>query len=422
MAGVAHAFAVNPVSEPARVLKRLPGDTLSAAWLGGMKRVVAHSRKPPHAVLCHGKHALLAVAVHTAFYDHCPLVLSPDAIWVTQLQGLAQHCAQPTTSEDAVRAAWGVTHEGKKETRVERDDDYLAPGPHDWSGVITEFSNQIGGVIGQERLDFAECGFSTSTFTDRLVSRIALLDSVQRFFDLILFCGCGIPWVALRGTPADWRQLRARAAKLRSFPDLAWWCDELEPVLDQLVAAAQGQPDTAFWASMCNLAGGSGSRLPISGWIQVLYPYLNSEEQFDGDAAGRHEPWVSGVKGATLCRNEYLGEWRREYKHAQRTGGATGDVSVEDHSYPRASGNGPPLGRHCGQGVPLEDIPAGLSSAPLALTYVGSDTSVPMALLGGLAVITQDPGTLALELHTGWAVAQRMTAADAEAAAAETEE
>src|SRR4051794_27427598 len=37
-------------------------------------------------------HPLLA-AVHTAFSQHRPLVLTPDAVWVTIAQGVAQHMA-----------------------------------------------------------------------------------------------------------------------------------------------------------------------------------------------------------------------------------------------------------------------------------------------------------------------------------------
>ena len=39
-----------------------------------------------------GYHALLA-AVYTAFSDHRPLVLGPDAVWITILQGVAHHMA-----------------------------------------------------------------------------------------------------------------------------------------------------------------------------------------------------------------------------------------------------------------------------------------------------------------------------------------
>jgi hypothetical protein len=37
-----------------------------------------------------GAHPLLA-AVHLAFAEHRPLVLSPDAVWLTLAQGFAQH-------------------------------------------------------------------------------------------------------------------------------------------------------------------------------------------------------------------------------------------------------------------------------------------------------------------------------------------
>src|SRR5690349_5005930 len=35
----------------------------------------------------------LLAAVHTAFSEHRPLVLSPDAVWVTIAQGVAHHMA-----------------------------------------------------------------------------------------------------------------------------------------------------------------------------------------------------------------------------------------------------------------------------------------------------------------------------------------
>lgn len=347
---------------------------LSAAWLQEHARVLAHSPAPPHTVLAPGKHALLALAVHLAFYDHCPLILSPDAVWVTLLQGLAQHCAQ---AGDDVRAAWGVEHEGKLDVTISRlEEDYLDGGEHDWPGVVTEFSDLVGAVVGAERLAFAECSFSTSSATDKVVSRIALLDCVQSFISLRGGTGCGIPWVALRGTADDWRQLRARAPTLRSF-GLAWWCDELEPVLDEFVAAAEGKPDSGFWRSMCNLSGASGGRVPISGWMQALYPYVRAN-------------------GSAVKRNKYMDEWRIAYDKAA----AAGELAKRD----------------CGQGVALEAIPAGLSSAPFTLKHLRSGACVDLAFLGGVGCVSQDPATMALELHTGWAVVETRAAAEDKAA------
>lgn len=388
--GVCAAFSVNPCEKGATAQRKAAAGALQKAWQEGHAAVLANSPAPPNLVMVPGKHALLAKAVHRAFYDHCPLVLSPDVVWVTIMQGLAQHCAQ--AGED-VRAAWGVTHEGKMDICVSRDDDFLDGKQHDWAGVITEFGDKVGAVIGQERLALAECSFSSSSATDRVVSRVALLDCVQRFFELTFCCGCGIPWIALRGTPADWRELRTRAARLRAF-GLDWWCDELEPLLEQFVAAAEGRPDRTFWESMCNLQGGSGTRLPISGWIQVLYPYLNVFQH------GRN----SSLAGKSLTRNTYLGEWRKEYAHAAAPGGAAGDMST---GFAR-SGRSEPCGKHCGQGVALESLPAGLSCAPFSMLHLPTRRGMPMTFLAGVAAVSQDPATRALELHTGWAVAQRV--------------
>src|SRR5947207_15910880 len=68
-----------------------------------------------------GFHPLIAAA-HKAFSDHRPLVLSPDMIWVTILQGLAQHVKNdPERFRDRF-----VSHLGSKVLEVFRTD--LAPG------------------------------------------------------------------------------------------------------------------------------------------------------------------------------------------------------------------------------------------------------------------------------------------------------
>ena len=393
-ADVCAAFSVNPCTEGAVQFPKVDAGALQEAWQDGHVAVHALSPAPANLVKVPGKHALLATAVHRAFYDHCPLILSPDAVWVTIMQGLAQHCAQ--AGED-MRAAWGMTHEGKMTIDVFREDDFLDGGQHDWAGVVAEFSDKVGAVIGQERLALAECSFSTSSATDRVVSRVALLDCVQRFFEFVFTRGCGIPWIALRGTPADWRHMRARATQLRPF-GLDWWCDELEPVLDQFVSAAEGCPDRTFWESMCNLFGGSGIRKPISGWIQVLYPYLN---KLEGATMGK------ATMGKRLERNTYLGEWRKEYAHAATPGGSAGDVRTGLPGRRGADGEIEKYGKHCGRGVDLMSLPAGLSCAPFTMKHLFTDDAVPMAFLAGVAAVSQDPATHALELHTGWAVAQR---------------
>src|SRR4051794_11670624 len=64
-----------------------------------------------------GHHSLIAAA-HVAFSQHRPLVLSPDVIWVTLAQGLAQHLRlDPERYRHLL-----VRHGGRMDLRVERDD------------------------------------------------------------------------------------------------------------------------------------------------------------------------------------------------------------------------------------------------------------------------------------------------------------
>ena len=54
-------------------------------------------------------HHALAKAAHDAFYEHRPLVLSPDAVWFCLAQGFAQHMS---LHSEALRKRFGITHEG----------------------------------------------------------------------------------------------------------------------------------------------------------------------------------------------------------------------------------------------------------------------------------------------------------------------
>lgn len=386
VAGV--TFAVSPVSEPPCKYGPAGDSALRHAW-SSQGRVLTHSHQPAGTIAVHTKNHLLAEAVHKAFYDHCPLALSPDAIWVTIMQGLAHHTAQ---SPEELRAAWGVKHEGKMTIALFRPEDYIHEqrSEPEWVSVINEFSDKITAVIGANKLALAECTFTTSTPIDAVVSRVALMDAVQHYFELTFGCGCGIPWITLLGTAQDWRDVRARVGKLRTF-GLDWWVDELEPVLDQFVAAAEGAPDLMFWQSVCNLYGASGIRRPISGWVQVFFPYLRGVSN-DGPIS----PWGGGsVKGKVLVQNDYLGAWRKDYEHG-RAGGRVGDMA---HGFGR--------GGNCGPGVDLDSIPAGISSAPFTIKHLPTGSVHSCAFLGGLACITQSTDTGELRVQTGWAVVEK---------------
>lgn len=300
----------------------------------------------------------LAQAAHDAFYMHQPLVLSPDAVWLTLAQGFAQHVA---LNAEALRHRF-VQHTGKKKLVVERADFFLGQ-PNPWPEAFAAFSEQIAAHVGKMR-DLVVADFSTTGPLERAASEVALMDAFQAYFEYEMMCGCGIPSVTLLGTPDDWRSVRRRAAML-SEVGLEWWTEPLMPILDQLVSAAEGRAEPGFWRSFFRYQSGSGPS-ELTGWILLLFPYL---KKFEGDRT-------------SLERNPYLRGWEKALRIAEtRTSWIRGP-----------------------EGPALHAVPSSLSSAPVNFVDVRDGSKHAIRFVAGLFGVTQEPKTMALAPEFGWAV------------------
>jgi len=236
------------------------------------------SSTPPNLVYA-GGHAFLA-SVMTAFARHLPLVLGPDQIWSVISFGFAQHVDQ---NSEELREHF-VCHEGKKALLV-----VVRPGfgktPEEWQNkVFPSFSQQIREFIGGDTHDAIAGSFTTTSHVARAAHEVALMSAMKKYFDFGMATMCGISKITLLGTEADWVKLRDRTEALGSkmtaeFRDL--WLPRLLPVLDQFVAAYKGDVHHGFWQSMVKMrhftARGSGpsSADYITGWLQILFPYLS---------------------------------------------------------------------------------------------------------------------------------------------------
>ena len=292
-------------------------------------------------------HALLAAA-HFAFDQHHPLVLSPDDIWLCIAQGFGTHANRDAEPLRSRIVGWS---QGKEMISVRRDHFVKGSPDNDWPGCFSEFSDGIAAHVGKKR-DLLVASFSTTGRVEKAASEIALMSALSSCFEFEVRTLCGIPRITLLGTAEDWKSVRMRAAVLSEF-DLGWWCRALEPVLDQFVRASRGSVDVEFWRSLYKLRGGSGGPW-VSGWINVLFPYLQAEE------------------GPGWQRNPYLDGWQEE---------------PEDEF---------------GGGPTHDDFPSGLSSVGFSWRYLTHELA--MEFLGGFVGVSQDPGTLALRPAIGWAV------------------
>ncbi|GIF95837.1 DUF4419 domain-containing protein [Catellatospora citrea] len=252
-------FPVDDVVPAAEPLPTVPLRELSpdALAIGG---------DPDLAVLApNGVHPLLH-AVGRAFAEHRPLVLSPDVVWLTVAQGLAQHIR---LHAEELRPLL-VNHTGRRKLAITLD----GPMPRDadsWRHLVAQYAKLLDSEVSDAAL-FA-CDFTTSTDVERTAARVVLLDAYSSYFSLWMFIGCGIPSVTLTGTEQDWRTIRARVDELPRF-GLGDWHRSLAPIADQFVRAAAGEADTAFWQRIYNPADAYGGSV-ATGWIARLFPYVN---------------------------------------------------------------------------------------------------------------------------------------------------
>jgi len=299
-----------------------------------------------------------------AFRDHYPLKITPDIIWITIMQGFARHVDK---NAEKFREKF-VSHEGKKVIRIFRDS-FVKGRVNPWENVFPEFCEKIQeNLVNPEIKTLVECNYSTTGEIDKVVSQIALMDTVKNYFDYKVCTQCGIPEIELAGDIDDWMKLRENAEKLMGDFELDFWLQHLLPILDKFVAAFKGDIDTKFWGSIAKLHStyGSGGSTYLNGWIQDFFPYLKNGTE-----------------------NRCLGSWKAEFNKKPGS---------EDNSLRRYYATG---------GMEYSDVPCGLNTAPFEWEYLGQ--SINMHFIGAISAVVQDQDSLQLEAVTGWGIVEEIT-------------
>ena len=297
-------------------------------------------------------------AVHLAFSDHRPLVLSPDDIWLTIVQGFARHVRE---NAESLRSRI-VRHHGKASLRVKT----RSLDPDRWPEFVSQFSDQIRDRSEQVLHETLLCDFSTTTPTIRTACEIAQMDAYQRYFEYTIECVCGIPAVTLEGTPEDWQRLRDRVEVLATYK-LEWWTSRLTPILDEFIATAKGQPDRCFWQAIYKPSRFYFSDR-ASGWITDLFPYVGREDW------SRPNPMLEETRV----------DWLPAFPKDRQV-----KSSAKGEGYLPA--------------ITLDSFPSGLSRAPVKLELPDASQS-DVELLGGFLGVSQRPDNNAIAPMINWAV------------------
>jgi len=374
-----------------------PDRTLQEAWQR-FGIIEAMSAEPEGLVEVFTKQNLLVKAVHESFYGHHPLILSPDIIWLTIAQGLSNHIDQ---NVEKLRKEF-VHHKGKKALVIQRSNFVKGSDRNDWEGVFPEFSDLIRANTTAGTVDLIECEFSTTGPVEKVVSHITLMDAVQHYFTYSLRGGCGIPEISLTGTVEDWEKIRSKAEKLKKY-DLDWWLSALLPALDQFVEAAKGKPDHHFWRSLCHFNVGMSSSIwePVTGWIQVFYPYLISPRS---TFEHRHLEKKNGKVSTPLKKNSSLDHYLDSFKEQVDVVAFEKEVeNLKKETSDRGIYEKPRVPRGTKKGVKLEEFPPSLSSAPFIYKDLMTGKKHSMTFMGGITTLVQHADG-AIEPKCGWAV------------------
>lgn len=341
-------FALDDVARASEPLptRRLADAAGEALAIGG---------DPELPVVDHGPTHPLLGAVHLAFAGHRPLALSPDAVWLTIAQGVAQHVR---LNAEALRPRL-VRHAGVKPIQVAWGGP-LPTDPAAWGAIVAAFRDLLADEVGAGRARLFECDFSTTTDVERVAGRVVLMDVLAPYFDYYLACICGIPEITLLGEPDDWRRIRERVDVLAEL-DLEVWARSLAPICDHFVLAASGRPDLGFWRRIYKPRDAYGGEV-ITGWIARFYPYLVAD--------GR-------VSHPNPLLELPLDEPR--------------DATSGDERW------------YQGPGVRSDAVPAGASTARIHVVNMESGERSEVALEGGVLAVTQDEGGR-LTPRCGWAL------------------
>ena len=235
-------------------------------------------------------------AMIEAFASHRPVQLSPDAIWMLISQGFSQHVNRHAEELRSIL----VDHEGRMELKAKikvpsvlpvdneggmdlKDISQYALEHADWKGIVNEFSTQIDSSTKADIARIITTPFSTTGPDEHTAHQITLMESVKPYFEYsVENIACGIPYITLTGTPADWSSLLERTRELGKY-GLDWWIDDLIPVLEEFVNAQEGRVNTVFWQSIVkkfrpgDLRGlscfGFGVETEFDGWFLKFFPY-----------------------------------------------------------------------------------------------------------------------------------------------------
>ncbi|MCF8296768.1 MAG: DUF4419 domain-containing protein [Saprospiraceae bacterium] len=207
-------------------------------------------------------------ALHFGFDNHRPVVISPDIIWLTILQGFAIHINQ---NSDSLRN--NITKLPANKMIIVRDDT-LIKGKIDnnWPASIFNLVDSVELNISKNIYDLYNVEYSTTDKNIRIAYKTTLLNSLDNYFDYGAQTACGIPYIILKGTSDDWLKMSNKLKLLNGY-GINHWVDKLDFIVEKIYQSSIKNIDIKFWQNIYSYHQVSGGNR-VTGWITDLFPYL----------------------------------------------------------------------------------------------------------------------------------------------------
>lgn len=223
--------------------------------------------------------------VHTilkAYNHHHKLIIRPDDVW---LAIVVQFGLYVNGNAEELRHIF-VSHEGKKQLVVYQN---ATLATADFERMLAEqfYKKLQANLKDKEVSAWVMPAFSTTTTNDRVVGGIALMATMQQYFNYKCCLMCGIPEITLLGTVQDWEEIDCRVKVLEKYGDKCkTWSGMLQQITSKFVQTAKGDVPIDFWKKICHEhARGSGPDY-MSGWLTAFCVW-NKDGKWRGRDDGR---------------------------------------------------------------------------------------------------------------------------------------
>ena len=260
-----------PEKEDEGVSKDIKSESRSSQWIKrwNPNESICYVHTMDKTIISNGRlaNSFIEAAVQ-AYNSHTNLALSPEIIHTLLISILSLVVRD---NSEFFRKTF-VCHESKKDIIV-----YTEPVFCWEKDVITKLANEVKKNVHQEQIQKMCPSFSTSTAVSNLCNDVALLSTLQDYFQLKVNTRCHIGKFKFFGTIADWNLLYTNWCLLldcvkEKIPVEIY--DNLKYVLEQFKNAVEGNANADFFENFMNVHDYKVSFKPyLTGYIRYLVPY-----------------------------------------------------------------------------------------------------------------------------------------------------